>query len=86
MIIRELNTNSKFVTVTLDYDEVRCLSNSLYEVSKFDDVEKEHNFNNVYAKIIELFSLVKHGKIPEFELKLIYKLLFGATEKEGEQK
>ena len=88
MIIRELNTNSKFATVTFDYDELRCLSNSLYEVSRFDDVEKDENFNNVYAKIMELFALVKHGKIPEFELKFMYKLLFGAdhpTEKDGEE-
>ena len=77
MIIREINTNSKIATVTLDYDELRCLCNSLYEVSKFDDVEKDSNFNNVYAKIIELFSLVKHCMIPAFELKHIYKLLFG---------
>lgn len=76
MIIRELNTNNKTATVTFDYDELRCLSNSLYEVSKFDDVKKDGNFNNVYAKVIELFALVKHCMIPEFELRMMYKLLF----------
>lgn len=76
MTIREINTNSKFATVRFDYDELRCLCNSLYEVSKFDDVEKDENFNKMYANIIELFSLVKHCKIPEFELKLIHELLF----------
>lgn len=75
MNIREINTNSKFATVTFDYDELRCLCNSLYEVSKLDGVKKDKDFNNVYAKIIELFSLVKHCKIPKFELELIYKLL-----------
>ena len=88
MIIREINTNSKFATVTFDYDELRCLCNSLYQVSEFDDVEKDKDFNNVYAKIIELFALVKHCKIPGFELKLMYKLLFEQdhpTEKGGEQ-
>lgn len=88
MIIREINTNSKFATVTFDYDELRCLRNSLYEVSRFDDVKKDSNFNNVYAKIIELFALVKHCMIPEFELKLMCKLLFGTdtpTEKGGEE-
>jgi hypothetical protein len=87
MTIREINTNSKFATVTFDYDELRCLCNSLYEVSKLDDAKKDKDFNNVYAKIIELFSLVKHCKIPAFELKLIYELLFGtdqSTEKGGE--
>lgn len=76
MLIRELNTNSKQATVTFDYDELRCLSNSLYEVSKFDDVKKDIEFKKVYAKIIELFALVKHGNIPEFELRMMYKLLF----------
>lgn len=76
MNIRELNTSSKDVTVTLSYDELRCINNALYEVSRFDDVEKDDNFNNVYAKIIELFALVKHGRIPEFELKHMYKLLY----------
>ena len=85
MNIREINTNSKFATVTFDYDELRCLCNSLFEVSRFDDVEKDDNFNNVYAKIIELFALVKHGKIPRFELKKMYNLLYNdhPTEKGG---
>ncbi len=85
MIIREINTNSKSATVTLDYDELRCLSNSLYKVSRFDDVEKDKDFNNVYAKIIELFSLVKHGMLPEFELKLMCKLLFGEEDHQIEK-
>lgn len=86
MTIREINTNSKFATVTFDYDELRCLCNSMSQLDscKF---EKDKDFNNVYAKIIELFSLVKHCMIPEFELKLVYNLLFSTdqpTEKGGE--
>lgn len=75
MIIREIDTISKFATVTLDYDELRCLCNSMTQLDacKFD---KDKDFKNVYAKTIELFSLVKHGMIPEFELKLMYNLLF----------
>lgn len=80
MNIRELNTSSKMVTVTLDYDELRCINNAMYQVSKFDDVEKDKNFNNVRAKIIELFALVKHGMIPEFELQWMYKLLCNQQE------
>ena len=75
MIIRELNTDRKIATVTLDYDELRCLCNSMYQLSKVDNVDKEGNFDNVYAKTIELFSLVKHGMIPAFELRLIQNLL-----------
>lgn len=80
MVIRELNSDRKFVTVTLDYDECRCLCNSMYQLSKIDTVDKESNFDNVYAKTIELFSLVKHGKIPAFELKQMYNLLITADE------
>lgn len=89
MFIRELNTSNKMVTVTFDYDELRCIQNALYQVSKFDDVEKDRNFNNVRAKIIELFALVKHGMIPEFELSWMHKLLCNQQdhppEKGGEQ-
>lgn len=80
MFIRELNTSNKMVTVTFDYDELRCIQNALYQLSKFDDVEKDRNFNNVRAKIIELFALVKHGMIPEFELSWMHKLLCNQQE------
>lgn len=86
MYIRELNTNSKLVTVTLDYDELCCINNAMYQVSRFDDVKKDNNFNNVRAKIIELFALVKHGKIPEFELQNMFKLMINpnyTNEEEG---
>lgn len=45
-------------------------------MSEFDDVDKDSNFDDVRAKFIELFALVKHGKIPEFELKQMYKLMY----------
>lgn len=85
MIIREIDTNRKTATVTFDYDELRDLCNSMSQLDSFK-IEKSKDFNNMYAKTIELFSLVKHGMIPEFEFKLIYKLLFeidNSTEKGG---
>jgi hypothetical protein len=86
MLIRKIDTDSQTATVTFDYDELRCLCNSMSQLSscKF---EKDKDFNNVYAKTIELFSLVKHCMIPEFELKEICKLLFDTEqpiEKGGE--
>ena len=86
MIIREINTDRKIATVTFDYDELRCLCNSMSQHAscKF---EKDKDFNNVYAKTIELFCLVKYCMIPEFEMKEIYKLLVDSddpTEKGGE--
>ena len=86
MYIKKLDTKSKDVTVTLDYDELCCINNAMYQVSRFDDVEKDNNFNNVRAKIIELFALVKHGKIPEFELQTMFKLMINpnyTNEEEG---
>lgn len=74
MVIRELNSDTKSITVTLNYDECRCLCNSLYRLAQFDTV-KEKDFNLTYAKTIEMFSLVKHGMLPEFELRHIYNLI-----------
>lgn len=76
MIIRDLSTNNKVATVTFNYDELRCVNNALFHLSKFDDIDKDSNFDDVRAKFIELFALVKHGKIPEFELKQMYKLRY----------
>ena len=45
------------------------------KVRKFDDVEKDKNFDIVRKRFIELFALVKHGHIPEFELNLMHKLI-----------
>lgn len=74
MIIRELNSDLHSITVTLNYDECRCLCNSLYQVSQLD-TKKESDFNLTYAKVIEMFALVKHGMIPEFEMRCIYNLI-----------
>lgn len=76
MIIRDLSANNKVATVTFNYDELRCVNNALFHLSEFDDVDKDSNFDDVRAKFIELFALVKHGKIPEFELKQMYKLMY----------
>jgi hypothetical protein len=63
------------VTVELVYDEIRCICNSLYELSKNPYMKKEQNFDDVYKSFIELFALIKHGCIPDFELKNMYDLL-----------
>ena len=80
MLIRKIDTDSGTATVMFDYDELRCLCNSMSQLAscKF---EKDKDFNNVYAKTIELFCLVKHCMIPEFEMKEIYKLLFDSDDK-----
>lgn len=85
MLIRKIDTDGQTATVTFDYDELRCLCNSMSQLSscRFD---KDKDFDKVYAMTIELFSLVKHCMIPKFELKEIYNLLFNTdqpTEKGG---
>ena len=86
MVIRELTTDAKFATVTLSYDEIRCISNSLYQLSKIKDEDKEFDLPLMHAKMLELFSLVKHGMIPEFELGVIHDLIHNYNEKNKEKK
>lgn len=86
MYINRLDAKNRHATVTLNYDELCCINNTMYQVSRFDDIEKDNNFNNVRAKIIKLFALVKHGGIPEFELQNMYKLMINpnyTNEEEG---
>ena len=64
----------KTATVELNYDEIRCVCNSLYELSKNPNIEKEPNLNTVFKSFIGLFSLVKDGCIPDFELTQMYNL------------
>lgn len=75
--IKNLNTQSRRATIDMDYEDALCLLNSLYQVSKFSDVDKDANFDDVYSKIILIQSLLKHGHIPEFELNQMYKLMCG---------
>ena len=72
MVIKELSTtNHKHAVVELSYDEIRCLSNSLYQICKAEDIDADYDVDLMHAKMLELFSLIKHGYIPEFELRVI---------------
>lgn len=71
----ERNKNFKAALVELNYDEIRCICNSLYQLYEIPKIKKEENFNTVFKSFIELFALVKHGFIPDFELKNMYDLL-----------
>lgn len=63
--IKNLNTKTRRATIDIDYEDALCLLNSLYQLSKFNDIEKDENFNEVYSSIIMLHSLLKHSHIPE---------------------
>ena len=86
MVIRELNTDAKFATVTLSYDEIRCISNSLYQICKAEDIDADYDVDLMHAKMLELFSLIKHGMIPEFELGIIHDLIYKYNEENKEKK
>ena len=75
--IKNLNTVSRRATIDIDYEEALCLLNSLYQLSKFNDIEKDENFNEVYSNIIMLHSLLKHSHIPDWELQQMYRLTIG---------
>ena len=74
MLIKNLDTTSRRATIDIDYEDALCLVNALYRLSQLDNVEKNENFNEVYANVTMLHSLLKHQHIPEFELDTIYKL------------
>lgn len=75
MTIKELDSKYKTATISLNYDEIRCIKNCLFYLTHYKETEEENNFNTVYADFIMLFSLIKHGMIPaDFELEQIYKL------------
>ena len=77
IIIKNLNTVSRKATIDIDYEDALCLLSSLYQLSKFDDIEKDENFNRVYSNIMMLHSLLKHSHIPDWELQQMYKLVIG---------
>lgn len=75
--INKLDTQNRKLTIDIDYEDLNCILNSMYHVHNFDDIEKQSNFNEVYANIILLQSLCKHRHLPEWELGQIFKLVYG---------
>lgn len=63
MIINELNSNknSKSAIVSLDYNEIRDLSNILYEITKDDEKLKRYGY--LERSLSVLFDLVKNGTV-----------------------
>ena len=87
MVIKELSTtNYKHAVVELSYDEIRCLSNSLYQICRAQDIDADYDVDLMHAKMLELFSLVKHGYIPEFELNIIQESIQRYNEDNKEKK
>ena len=84
MIIRNVGCpehGMSSATITLSYDEIRCVSNSLcrlmtiYCNQQNPDYTLESNIAHVRAKFLQLFMLVKVGDVPTFEHEIINNLL-----------
>ena len=87
MVIKELSTtNYKHAVVELSYDEIRCLSNSLYQICKAEDIDADYDVDLMHAKMLELFSIVKHGYIPELELRVIQESIQKYNEENKDRK
>lgn len=59
MIIKNVNCEGKTATITLDYKELRDISNGLLELSKLD-IKRDADFAKIHRDMFFLFSLVKH--------------------------
>ena len=86
MIIENIDRKSKHITLTLDIEETRDLTNLLFHARKRKEGDKglsgsEYDLN---ANMIMAHSLLKNGMIPEFELGLISKFRIKAEERRSE--
>ena len=69
MNIIDLDTKTMTTTITLKYEELRDLSNLLYEADEksiIKDIEQ-----GIHANIFMLTTLLKHGFLPNFEYNYI---------------
>ena len=78
--LKNLDTTSRSATIDIDYEDALCLVNALYNLSRLDNIEKNENFNEVYANVMMIHALLKHQHIPDFELDKIYKLRCATVE------
>ena len=60
-IIHDPKPNVKCATVTLDYDELRDLSNALCDIEKDESWTKRPSYWKIRRNIYWLFDLVKNG-------------------------
>lgn len=78
MYIKEFDRKDGFTPTTvvqLSYDEVRCVSNCLYKLYKMEDFKKDEDFLKARKNFYTLFTLLKHGTLPAFEVGVINDLV-----------
>lgn len=78
MYIKEFDRKEGLIptaVVELSYDEVRCISNCLYKLYKMEDFKKDEDFLKTRKNFYTLFTLLKHGTLPAFEIGVINNLV-----------
>lgn len=73
-IIHKPELGIKQATITLDYDEIRDISNLIYEESKKEENLKINSFNKLRRDMFFLFDLVKNGCIDGACVKKLFDL------------
>lgn len=82
MIIKKLNCEDKsnsYLTVQLNYDEVRDIANTCYYATKFIPADQTKIKSNavIAANMIKfLFDMVKHGNIQPETIRDMYMVKF----------
>lgn len=74
-IVHNPKYNVKCATVTLDYDELRDLSNALCDIGENESWTKRPSYWKIRRNIYWLFDLVKNGCVDEFSVEQSYELL-----------
>lgn len=74
-IIHDPKYNVKCATVTLDYDELRDLSNVLCDIEKDESWTKRPSYWKVRRNIYWLFDLVKNGCVDDWSVERSYEFL-----------
>lgn len=72
MTFNEINRKSRSITITMEEAELRALTNLLCHARKKVEFNKEHY--KVNADLFTAITILHHGKLPAFELKLISEL------------
>ncbi|MBP1573750.1 MAG: hypothetical protein J6A55_08110 [Oscillospiraceae bacterium] len=73
MIIKEINDNSALVE--LEYEEIKCLCIALHKAFSVGQADFDVNFKNIYADATALFGIIQNGRLSEFEVGIMHKLL-----------
>lgn len=88
MYIKEFDRKDGFTptaVVELNYDEVRCISNCFYKLYKMDDFKKDEDFLKTRKNFYTLFTLLKHGTLPAFEVGVINDLVNEISEEKDDK-